>query len=43
MIKSSSRSSSDRSIADDSDSEEEITEEPKDKLSSGVCLLKFKK
>ena len=51
-IKSSGHSSSDKSIddksiddksiEDDSDSEEEV-EEPKDKLSSGVCLLKFKK
>jgi superfamily II DNA or RNA helicase len=45
--KSSSRSSSDKSIADDTDSEEEVEEEEvdekKDKLSAGVCLLKFKK
>jgi superfamily II DNA or RNA helicase len=40
--KSNSRSSSDKSITDDTDSEEEI-EEKKDKLGSGVCLLKFKK
>ena len=45
-LKSSSRSSSDKSIADDTDSEEEIDVElnlEKDKLSTGVCLLKFKK
>jgi superfamily II DNA or RNA helicase len=37
-----STSSSDKSITNDSDSEEEI-ELPKDKFSCGVCLLKFKK
>ena len=46
-IISSSRSSSERSIANDTDTEdeeEEIVEElPKDKLSAGKCLLKFKK
>ncbi len=44
--KSNSRSSSDKSIAEDTDSEieeEEEEEEKKDKLSGGVCLLKFKK
>jgi superfamily II DNA or RNA helicase len=52
--KSSSRSSSDKSVADDTDSdveeeeeeeeEEEVEiDEKKDKLSAGVCLLKFKK
>jgi hypothetical protein len=46
--KSSSRSSSDRSVAEDTDSEVEVEEEEeldekKDKLSTGVCLLKFKK
>jgi len=43
--KSNSRSSSDKSIADDTDSDSEIEEEEekKDKLSAGVCLLKFKK
>jgi len=42
--KSSSRSSSDKSIVDntDSDSEYEELEEKKDKLSTGVCLLKYK-
>lgn len=46
LYKSSSRSSSDKSIADDTDSEIEEEEEinkKKDKLSTGVCLLKFKK
>jgi superfamily II DNA or RNA helicase len=47
-LKPSSRSSSDKSITDDTDSEEEIEieeelETKKDKLSGGVCLLKFKK
>ena len=45
-LKCSSRSSSDKSIADDTDSEEEIDveiDEKKDKLASGLCLLKFKK
>ena len=46
-LKSSSRSSSDKSIADDSDEEEEEEveeiDEKKDKLAAGVCLLKFKK
>jgi superfamily II DNA or RNA helicase len=48
-IKPSSRSSSDKSITDDTDSEEEIEieieeeETKKDKLAGGVCLLKFKK
>jgi superfamily II DNA or RNA helicase len=45
-LKSSSRSSSDKSIAEDSDSEQEIDseiDEKKDKLATGVCLLKFKK
>ena len=37
-----STSSSDKSITNDSDSEEEI-ELPKDKFACGVCLLKFKK
>lgn len=42
--KSNSRSSSDKSIAEDTDSEmEEEEEEKKDKLAGGVCLLKFKK
>jgi superfamily II DNA or RNA helicase len=46
--KSSSRSSSDKSVLDDTDSdveeeEEEEVDEKKDKLSAGVCLLKFKK
>ena len=39
-----SNSSSDRSIASDSDDEAELVEEgPKDKYAPGVCLLKFKK
>ena len=39
-----SNSSSDRSIANDSDEEVELVEEgPKDKYAPGVCLLKFKK
>ena len=45
-LNSSSRSSSDKSIADDTDTEEEIDleiDEKKDKLAPGVCLLKFKK
>lgn len=45
-LKISSRSSSDKSIADDTDSEEELDIEmdiKKDKLATGVCLLKFKK
>ena len=45
-FKCSSRSSSDKSITDDTDSDEEIDieiEEKKDKLAAGVCLLKFKK
>ena len=48
--KPSSRSSSDKSIAEDTESEGESEEEieaieevKKDKLSTGVCLLKFKK
>jgi superfamily II DNA or RNA helicase len=42
--KISSRSSSEKSIAEDTESdEEEEIEEKKDKLSTGVCLLKFKK
>lgn len=44
--KLSSRSSSDKSITDDTDSEQEIDVEiyeKKDKLSTGVCLLKFNK
>jgi superfamily II DNA or RNA helicase len=46
--KSNSRSSSDKSITEDTNSESEIEEEEveidekKDKLSTGVCLLKFK-
>jgi len=40
-LKPSSRSSSDKSITDDTDSEEEETK--KDKASGGVCLIKFKK
>jgi superfamily II DNA or RNA helicase len=50
IVKPSSRSSSDKSIAEDTESEEESEDdemEPeevkKDKLSTGVCLLKFKK
>lgn len=46
LVNSSSRSSSDKSIADDTDSEEEVDIEEdmkKDKLAGGVCLLKFKK
>jgi superfamily II DNA or RNA helicase len=44
VLVSSSRSSSDKSIADDTDSEIEVeVEEKKDKFSSGVCLLKMKK
>jgi superfamily II DNA or RNA helicase len=55
IVKTSSRSSSDKSIAEDTESEEESDEEicnevkemcievKKDKLSTGVCLLKFKK
>jgi hypothetical protein len=35
--------SSDKSIADDSDVEEEEEETPKDKYLGGQCLLKFKK
>ena len=35
--------SSDKSITDDSDVEEEETEGPKDKYLGGQCLLKFKK
>lgn len=45
-LKPSSRSSSDKSIADDTDSEEELDveiDDKKDKLAAGVCLLKFKK
>ncbi len=39
-----SNSSSDKSIANDSDEEVELVEEgPKDKYAPGVCLLKFKK
>ena len=40
-----SNSSSDKSIANDSDDEEEVVVEegPKDKYAPGVCLLKFKK
>jgi superfamily II DNA or RNA helicase len=39
-----SNSSSDKSIANDSDDEVELVEEgPKDKYAPGVCLLKFKK
>jgi len=47
--KPNSRSSSDKSIAEDteseveSDKEEEIEHVKKDKLTTGVCLLKFKK
>jgi superfamily II DNA or RNA helicase len=43
--KTSSRSSTERSIADDSDEEVEIESEEtkKDKLSSGICFLKIKK
>jgi superfamily II DNA or RNA helicase len=45
--KAGSRSSSDKSITEDTDSEEELeacgTSPQKDKLSTGVCLLKFKK
>lgn len=40
--KPNSRSSSDKSIAEDTESEDELEEE-KDNLSTGVCLLKFKK
>jgi superfamily II DNA or RNA helicase len=51
IVKISSRSSSDKSIAEDTESEDESEEEicneekeiKKDKLSTGVCLLKFKK
>ena len=48
VIKPSSRSSSDKNITDDTNSEEEIEieeklETKKDKLSGGVCLLRFKK
>ncbi len=52
-LKPSSRSSSEKSLADDTDSSEEEEEEEeeeigeietkKDKVGSGVCLLKFKK
>ena len=46
-IKPSSRSSSDRSIAEDTESEvdddTEVEETPKDKLAGKGCLLKFKK
>ena len=45
-VKSSSRSSSDKSVAEDTESEDEsedLEEVKKDKLSTGVCLLKFKK
>jgi superfamily II DNA or RNA helicase len=49
-FKSNSRSSSDKSVAEDTESEpesddeiEDLEEETKDKLSTGVCLLKFKK
>jgi superfamily II DNA or RNA helicase len=38
-----SNSSSDKSIANDSDEEVEVEEGPKDKYAPGVCLLKFKK
>lgn len=46
--KPSSRSSSDKSIADDTETEDELEDELEDetlqnKLSSGLCLLKFKK
>lgn len=50
IIKPGSRSSSDKSITDDTDSEEEYDEEnenieetKKDKMAAGVCLLKIKK
>ena len=45
QLKCSSRSSSDKSIADDTESEEEIEEieEEETKKVSGMCLLKFKK
>jgi superfamily II DNA or RNA helicase len=49
ILQPSSRSSSDKSIAedtnseDDTEEEEEEEEEEKDKLKSGVCLLKIKK
>jgi len=50
IVKISSRSSSDKSIAEDTESEDEdkemyneVKEIKKDKLSTGVCLLKFKK
>ena len=42
-ITDKSNSSSDKSITNDSDTEEEIDEMPKDKFACGVCLLKFKK
>ena len=49
-FKSNSRSSSDKSVAEDTESESEsndeienLEKETKDKLSTGVCLLKFKK
>ena len=42
-LKSSSRSSSDRSIADDTESEEEIEMDEEAKKVVGVCFLKFKK
>ena len=48
-FKSNSRSSSDKSVAEDTESESELDDEienlekgTKDKLSTGVCLLKFK-
>ena len=46
LVNSSSRSSSEKSVVDDTDSEEEIEIEEdtkRDKLAGGVCLLKFKK
>jgi superfamily II DNA or RNA helicase len=45
-IKTNSRSSSDKSVAEDTESDDDSDldlEESKDKLSTGVCLLKFKK
>jgi hypothetical protein len=43
-ISQKSTSSSDKSITNDSDSEEEtVLEKPKDKYSCGVCLLTMKK
>jgi superfamily II DNA or RNA helicase len=43
ILQPSSRSSSDKSIAEDTNSEDDDEEEDKDKLKLGVCLLQIKK